>query len=261
MSAPPAGDTTPVLTFRSASFGYAGRPAIESVAGEVTRGEALALVGPNGAGKSSLLKGIVGEASRLAGSVDLHGLTIPDLAYLPQQPEIDRSFPITAVEFAATGLWRRLGAFGRYRPEHRADVASALGRVGLTGLADRPIGALSGGQMQRLLFARTLLQDASLVLLDEPFTAIDAQTEADLLGIVRAWREEGRTVIAALHDLSQVRAAFPRTLLIARRVIAWGDTAAVLTPENLARANARNMLDPMLADLAGDAALGALGAS
>jgi zinc/manganese transport system ATP-binding protein len=256
-----AGRSPPALTFRAASFGYAGLPAIAGIGGTVRRGEVLALVGPNGAGKSTLLKGVVGEAARLTGSIDLHGLRVPDLAYLPQQPEIDRSFPITAVEFAATGLWRRLGPWGRYRPEHRAEVSHALSRVGLQGLEGRLIGALSGGQMQRLLFARTLLQDAPLVLLDEPFTAIDAQTEADLLAIVRAWREEGRTVIAALHDFAQVRAVFPRALLVAGRVIAWGPTDEVLTPENLARANGREFIDPALADAAENAALAALGAS
>jgi zinc/manganese transport system ATP-binding protein len=249
----------PALTFRAASFGYAGRPAVCDIDGAVARGDVLALVGPNGAGKSTLLKGIVGEAARLAGSVDLHGLRVPDLAYLPQQPEIDRSFPITVVEFAATGLWRRLGPWRRYRPEHQTAVRKALGQVGLFGLESRLIGALSGGQMQRLLFARTLLQDAALVLLDEPFTAIDAQTEADLLDVVRGWRAEGRTVIAALHDLAQVRAVFPQTLLLSGRPIAWGETADVLTPDNLARANGRARLDPALADAAETAALAALG--
>jgi zinc/manganese transport system ATP-binding protein len=115
--------------------------------------------------------------------------------------------------------------------------------------------------MQRLLFARTLLQDAPLVLLDEPFTAIDAQTEVDLLDIVRGWRAEGRTVIAALHDLTQVRAVFPQTLLLAGRPVAWGRTEDVLTPQNLARANGRERLDPAIADAAETAALAALAAS
>jgi zinc/manganese transport system ATP-binding protein len=256
-----AGGAPPALTLWAASFGYAGHAAVEGVDGAVLRGDVLALVGPNGAGKSTLLKGIVGEAARLSGSVDLHGLRVPDLAYLPQLPEIDRSFPITVVEFAATGLWRRLGPWRRYRAEHHAEVRGALGRVGLSGLEGRLIGALSGGQMQRLLFARTLLQDAALVLLDEPFTAVDAQTEADLLDIVRGWRAEGRTVIAALHDLTQVRAVFPQTLLLAGRPVAWGRTEDVLTPQNLARANGRERLDPALADLAETAALAALGAT
>ena len=247
----------PALSLRDASFGYGVVRAVEGVSGTVGRGEHLALVGPNGAGKSTLLKGIVGEAARLAGRVDLHGSRVFDLAYLPQQPEIDRSFPITVTEFAATGLWRRLGPWRRYGAAHRDEVGGALRRVGLDSAAARLIGALSGGQMQRLLFARTLLQDARLILLDEPFTAIDAETEADLLAIVRCWRDEGRTVMAALHDLSQVRAAFPRTLLLARRPIAWGDTPSVLTPENLAMASGRGLTAGALADVIASAALSA----
>ncbi len=248
----------PALTFRTASFGYGGRPAAERIDGIVQEGEALALVGPNGAGKSTLLKGIVGEAARLSGGVDLHGLRVADLAYLPQQPEIDRTFPIAVVEFAAAGLWRRLGPWRGYRPEHRAEIAAALERVGLTGLEGRLVGTLSGGQMQRLLFARTLLQDARLILLDEPFAAIDAETEAALLRILSGWRAEGRTVLAALHDLTQVRAVFPQTLLLAGRPVAWGATEAVLTPANIARAYRRGSPEPSAPP--GLGAIAALGA-
>lgn len=247
----------PALTFRAASFGYRAVRAVEAIDGEVARGEHLALVGPNGAGKSTLLKGVLGEAAMLAGSLDLHGARVHDIAYLPQQPEIDRSFPITVTEFAATGLWRRLGPWRRYGPAHRDEVGAALRQVGLDGAGSRLIGALSGGQMQRLLFARTLLQDARLVLLDEPFTAIDARTEADLLAVVRGWRDEGRTVVAALHDLAQVRAAFPRTLLLARRPVAWGDTPSALTPANLAKASGSGLTEGTLADVAASAAPGA----
>ncbi|MGA0596699.1 metal ABC transporter ATP-binding protein [Enterovirga sp. CN4-39] len=251
---------SPALTFRSASFGYGGRPAVAAIQGNVLRGETLALVGPNGAGKSTLLKGIVGEAQLLSGSVDLCGLSLRDLAYLPQQPEIDRSFPITVVEFAGMGLWRRLGAWGRYRPEHRVEVEGALERIGLAAERHRTIGALSGGQMQRLLFARTLLQDSALILLDEPFTGVDAETEADLLDIIRGWRGEGRTVIAALHDIGQVRAVFGQTLLLAARPVAWGPTEEVLTPDNLARAYGRLPLEGGLPDSPETVVLAALGA-
>jgi zinc/manganese transport system ATP-binding protein len=227
----------PALAFRNASFGYDRRPVLEGLDGTIGEGEVLALVGPNGAGKSTLLKGIVGQARRLSGSVDLCGRDVRELAYLPQQPEIDRSFPITSLEFAATGLWRRLGPWRRYRREHYKAVEAALGRVGLDGLEEKLIGSLSGGQMQRLLFARTLLQDAPVMLLDEPFAAIDADTETDLLGVIRQWQGEGRTVVAALHDFAQVRSVFPRTLLLAGRPVAWGPTGEVLAPASLARAS------------------------
>ena len=118
----------------------------------------------------------------------------------------------------------------------RADAA--LSAVGLNGFGARPVGSLSAGQFQRVLFARILLQDAELILLDEPFNAIDARTTSDLLAIVQGWHAEGRTVIAVLHDYDQVRAQFPQTLLLARNVVAWGATDTVLTPANLQRAKA-----------------------
>ena len=110
---------------------------------------------------------------------------------------------------------------------------AALAAVGLNGFENRPIGTLSGGQMQRMLFARVLLQDARLIVLDEPFNAIDAKTSADLIALVKRWHGEGRTVLAALHDLDMVRNHFPETLLLARGPVAWGATAQALTPENL----------------------------
>ena len=222
------------VTVRDASFGYGRRPVLDGVDGVIATGELLALVGPNGAGKSTLLRGLVGDATLFGGSVDLGGLTRRDVAYLPQGPEVDRGFPITVGEFAGLGLWPRLGAWRGLDGPGRRDVARALDRVGLARLETRPIGSLSGGQMQRLLFARTLLQDAPLILLDEPFTAIDEATVSDLMGLVQDWRRAGRTVVAALHDLAQVRAEFPRTLLLDGRPVAWGPTEEVLGRERTA---------------------------
>jgi zinc/manganese transport system ATP-binding protein len=108
--------------------------------------------------------------------------------------------------------------------------------VGLVDLADRGIGSLSGGQFQRVLFARLLLQDARLILLDEPFRAVDSKTVADLIALILSWHNEGRTVLAALHDIEQVRAHFPTTLLLARELVAFGEKRKVLTPGNLAKA-------------------------
>lgn len=200
------------------------------------QGALLAVVGPNGAGKSTLLKGIVGLLSPLAGAIDRNGLKPQDVAYLPQVIDIDRSFPISVYDFVAMGLWRRAGLFGGIGAKERARVGRAIAAVGLTGFEARAIGSLSGGQMQRMLFARLLLQDASLILLDEPFTAIDAKTSADLLDLVRRWHGERRTVIAVLHDLDLVKREFPEALLLAREPIAWGGTASVLTAENLLKA-------------------------
>ena len=134
------------------------------------------------------------------------------------------------------GLWRHIGPFGSVGRRYRARVQEAIAAVGLTGFEARPIGSLSGGQMQRVLFARLLLQDADVVLLDEPFTAIDVSSVKDLLGIVRRWHGEGRTVLAVLHDFDLVRSHFPESILLARELVAHGPTETVLTPANLMRA-------------------------
>ena len=131
---------------------------------------------------------------------------------MPQIADIDRSFPISVYDMVAMGLWRRKGLFAGDRQQDHATIEAAIAAVGLTGFEQRPIGTLSGGQMQRMLFARLLLQDARLIVLDEPFTAIDAKTSADLLDLVRRWHSEQRTVIAALHDIDLVKAKFPQSL-------------------------------------------------
>jgi zinc/manganese transport system ATP-binding protein len=224
------------LRFRDVTLGYDRHPAVHHLDGEIASGALLAVVGPNGAGKSTLFRGIVGIVKPLAGSISLGDLNVRDIAYLPQTADIDRSFPISVYDFVGTGLWRATGFFGGMGKAARDKIAQALAAVGLNGFENRSIGTLSGGQMQRMLFARVLLQDARLIVLDEPFNAIDAKTSIDLLELVRRWHGEGRTVLAALHDMDLVRANFPETLLLARGPVAWGRTAEVLTAENLLEA-------------------------
>ena len=227
---------TAQLQFRDLTLGYDRHPAVHHLDGEVPRGALMAVVGPNGAGKSTLFKGIVGVLPPLAGRIDLCGLKTRDIAYLPQAAELDRSFPINVYDLVAMGLWRRTGLFGGVGRRERDKIHHAIAAVGLTGFESRPIGTLSGGQMQRVLFARLLLQDARLIVLDEPFNSIDAKTAADLFDLVRRWHAEERTVVAALHDLDLVRASFPDVLLLAREPVAWGAAAEVLTPDNLLKA-------------------------
>jgi zinc/manganese transport system ATP-binding protein len=224
------------LRFHDLTLGYERHPAVHHLDGAVKSGALLAVVGPNGAGKSTLFKGIVGTLKPLAGAIERGHLDARDIAYLPQVTEIDRSFPISVYDMVAMGLWRAKGVFtGIGNGEQRA-IAAAITAVGLTGFEQRSIGTLSGGQMQRMLFARLLLQDARVIVLDEPFNAIDAKTSSDLWDVVRRWHGERRSVLVALHDLELVKARFPETLLLAREPVAWGPTPEVLTPENLGRA-------------------------
>ena len=222
------------VAFDDYSLGYNRNPAVMRLQTEISEGSLTAVVGPNGAGKSTLLKGVVGSLLPMSGRVSIGASK--DISYLPQQAEVDRSFPISVHELVAMGLWRELGAFRGVTRSHRVRIAGALAAVGLEGFEKRPIGSLSGGQVQRTLFARLLLQDSKLVLLDEPFNAIDAGTTADLIEVVKRWHGEGRTVLAVLHDVDAVRAHFPETLLLARELVAHGPTSEVLTAENQFRA-------------------------
>lgn len=224
------------LTFRDVTLGYDRHPAVHHLSGEVASGALLAVIGPNGAGKSTLFRGVVGMLKPLSGSISLGGAKARDVAYLPQIADIDRSFPISVFDFVGMGLVRQTGLFGGIGAKERTQIERALEAVGLTGFEARAIGTLSGGQMQRMLFARLTLQDARIIVLDEPFNAIDAKTSSDLVALVRRWHGEGRTVLAALHDMELVRDTFPDALLLAREPIAWGKTAEVLTADNLAAA-------------------------
>jgi zinc/manganese transport system ATP-binding protein len=228
--------TSTAIRFDEVTLGYGRHPAVHHLDGEIASGSLTAVVGPNGAGKSTLLKGIVGTLRPLEGQIRLIGEPNSPIAYLPQAADLDRSFPLSVYDLVAMGLWCRSGALGGIGRKDRTRIEEALAAVGLIGFERRPISTLSGGQMQRALFARLLLQDSSLILLDEPFTAIDAKTTADLLDLVRRWHEEARTVVAVLHDLDVVKRVFPRTLLIAREPVAWGETSEVLSAENLLKA-------------------------
>ncbi|WP_243374553.1 zinc ABC transporter ATP-binding protein AztA [Microvirga solisilvae] len=223
------------IRFDEVTLGYGRRPAVHHLHGEIPSGSLIAVVGPNGAGKSTLLKGIVGTLKPLEGRIRLDGPS-SEIAYLPQAAEIDRSFPLSVYDLVAMGLWSRSGLFGGISAKDRTRIEEALSAVGLIGFERRPISTLSGGQMQRALFARLLLQNAPVILLDEPFTAIDAKTTADLLDLVRRWHTEARTVVAVLHDLDMVKRVFPKTLLIAREPVAWGETLDVLSADNLLKA-------------------------
>lgn len=226
----------PLVVLDNLTLGYDRHPAVHHLSAEIPSGALLAVIGPNGAGKSTLLKGIAGELRPIGGRIALAGLPAGGLAYMPQRGEIDHSFPVSVFDVVAMGLWREIGAFGGLSRRQRERVGEALEAVGLSGFEARPIGSLSGGQLQRARFARLMLQDAALILLDEPFAAIDSRTVEDLVRLILGWHREGRTVLTVVHDLEQVRRHFPSALLLSREPVAYGPTAEVLTPELLGRA-------------------------
>jgi zinc/manganese transport system ATP-binding protein len=236
MRAPTRPAAPPALRLHDLTVGYDRHPAVHHLELEVAAGDLLAVVGPNGAGKSTLLKALAGVLPAMGGRIERAG-TAARIGYLPQQTDLDRSFPVTVLDTVAMGLWHEVGAWGRLGRARLDRCRAALADVGLSGFEKRTLDTLSGGQFQRVLFARLMLRDAPLILLDEPFAAVDEPTAHHLLERVDAWHREGRTVIVVLHDLALVRRHFPHTLLLARETIAHGPTAEVLVPANLLRAS------------------------
>ena len=233
----------PELRIEHVTATYRRHPAVHHLSARFAPGSLTAIVGPNGAGKTTLLRAVAGLHTVEEGRIEVAHADgrKPRMALLPQQSGMDRGFPIRCHDVVLQGLWSRLGPFRGAGPEDRARASAALGAVGLGGFEPRPVGDMSAGQFQRLLFARLLVQDADLILLDEPFNAVDARTAADLLAVLKRWHSEGRTVVAVLHDLDLVRAEFPDCLLLAREKVAFGPTAEALSPAN--RLKARMMAE------------------
>ena len=202
------------ISLHNLTLGYGKQCVIKHLNASVPQGALLAVVGANGTGKSTLLKALAGELLPMSGSIHLHGFGKRDLAYLPQRTALEQHFPIDVYDCVAMGLWGQIGAFGTVSPALEKQIAHALATVGLSNMQHVPLSKLSGGQMQRVLFARLLLQDAPIMLLDEPFNAIDRNTIQDLMVLIQQWHQQGRTVLAVLHDWKQVSQYFPMTLLL-----------------------------------------------
>ncbi len=226
------------INLTNVTIAYDRHAAVHHLQGSFKPGSLTAIAGPNGAGKSTLLKALMGELTLVSGEIDREGLSIRDFGYLPQAAEIDRSFPINVADTVLLGAWHEMGPFRQVSSATADKARHCLATVGLEGFERRGIGSLSAGQFQRVLFARLLMQDAKIILLDEPFTAIDDRTCKDLLNLIHRWHEDHRTVIAVLHDFDQIRAHFPETLLLAREMIAWDRTDIAMSSENLLRARA-----------------------
>ena len=218
------------------SLGYERQPAVNNLSGRFAAASLTAVVGPNGSGKSTLLKALAGHLKPLAGSIDRGGVKPGQIAYLPQVHGLDLNFPIRLIDLISLGFIGRRGLMGGLDGRDRARLSAAIAAVGLDGLEHRPIGAVSGGQLQRALFARVLVQDAELVLLDEPFNGIDARTCEDLAELMAGWPAQGRTVIVVLHDLDLANRLCPNTLVLAREKVAWGPSDQALVEDSLTRA-------------------------
>lgn len=222
--------SSPPLILSNLEVCYGSHVVLKGISGAFQKGSLTAIVGPNGGGKSTLLKTLMGFVPYTKGEFLKR---ISKTAYLPQRSEIDLEFPLTAEEAVSFGLWQNVKSFNSFTFEQRQAIQEALGAVGMTASQRSYLHTLSGGQLQRIFFARLILQDADLILLDEPFTGIDSKTTHDLLEIIQRWHKENRTVIAVLHDLSLVKRYFPETLLLSNTLKGWGKTKDILTAESL----------------------------
>ncbi|MBO6549305.1 MAG: metal ABC transporter ATP-binding protein [Rhizobiales bacterium] len=218
------------------ALGYAGEPLIQSVSFQVEPGDVLAVVGHNGSGKSTLAKTLLGVIPPLGGALNWPQKRPKTISYLGQRTEFDSRFPLRVRDLAAMGAWHGLGFLGHLKKGKtggRDPVQEAMERTNIAHIADYPLHVLSAGQLQRALFARTMVQDAPLILLDEPFTAIDQTTEAQLLDLIDDWAAEDRAIILVLHDLSAVLQHCNKALLLGNGRALYGSPREVLTPANL----------------------------
>jgi zinc/manganese transport system ATP-binding protein len=223
------GDFTTMIFVNNLEVGYDRRAVAMPLCGRFLSGSLTAVIGANGAGKSTFLKTLAGLQSAVAGDIKFNQGKRPRLAYLPQQAELDRSFPISVFDIVAMGCWPQSGLFGGINRQSAMNVEQALETVGMTEMASFPVGSLSGGQLQRTLFARLLMQQAPLIMLDEPFTGIDSQTTELLLKVIAQWHREGKTVIAVLHDISMVSRHFRDVLYLSGQQNLWGSAHDVLS--------------------------------
>ena len=244
------------LTIENISVAYNGTPILRDVSFEVPQGTRVAVVGPNGAGKSTLFKALVGLLPLRQGRVLIHGLPLGHhldcVAYVPQREEVDWKFPVTVSDVVMMGRYGQLGWLRRPDKRDHAVVARSLEQMGIAPLARTPIGELSGGQQQRVFLARALAQEPHILLMDEPFTGVDAATQEATLALLDQLKAARVTVMVSTHDLNLAIARFDRVLLINRRVIAYDAPAQVFTADAVTTAFGSHTLilegKPMVVD-------------
>lgn len=222
-----------LLSTSGLSLGYQNTTIVSNVEFNLALGDVFAVVGHNGSGKSTLVKTLLGNLSPVSGTLNWHQGRPKTIAYLGQQTDFDNRFPIRVKDLVAMGEWSKLGLGGRIDRECQKRIDEALERTGTSYIADMPLYKLSAGQLQRSLFARTMVQDAELILLDEPFTAVDQTTEAELLALIDDWAADGRAVLMVLHDLSAVLQHCNSALLLGAGRSIFGSPEEALAPDNL----------------------------
>ena len=231
------GEGRSLLTARAVEVGYATTFVLRDISFDAGGGDVVGLIGPNGSGKSTLLKAIAGVLPMRGGDIRLDGAPLRSVAdrvaFVPQREEVNWDFPVTALDVVLMGRYRHAGWFRRPGGEDRRRAADALDRLGLGGMGGRHISQFSGGQQQRVFLARAMVQEPLLVILDEPFTGIDAENRAVFHETIREFSAAGAIVLMATHDLDEVRATCSHVCCLNGRLVAYGPTQRTFIPENL----------------------------
>jgi len=227
----------PALEVHDLTVAYHKKPVLWGIDFAVPAGKLVGIVGPNGAGKSTLIKGILGLVPVSSGWVKVYGEPYAKskhrVGYVPQRESVDWDFPVTVMDVVLMGRYGRLGLLRRPGKADREVARACLEQVKMLPFANRQIANLSGGQQQRVFLARALAQESDLYLMDEPFAGVDAATERAIVTLLRELQERGKSVIVVIHDLQAAREYFDSLLLLNMRVVAYGPTETVFTPELL----------------------------
>jgi ABC-type Mn2+/Zn2+ transport system ATPase subunit len=234
-----AGPVASAIVAQGLSVRYGRDLALDAVSFEIPRSATVALLGPNGAGKTTLFRAAIGLVKPTAGRIELGSGRV---AFVPQRLDIEPSFPVTVSDVVRMGRYGDLGWISRFGRDDRELVASALAELGIEHLEHRRFGNLSGGERQRALLAQASAQDADIFLLDEPFAGLDAPTHGALQGLLRGWRDRGRTVLVATHDLESASRDFDLVLCLNRHLVALGPPQTTVTEEVISETFAGRVL-------------------
>jgi manganese/iron transport system ATP-binding protein len=224
---------TTILEVHNLSAGYNGNHALEDISLSVEAGQRVAIVGPNGAGKSTLFRVLIGLLPTQSGRIRTFGA---ELGYVTQRSAVDWSFPVTVHDVVMMGRVSKMGWLRWQRPSDREMVQRCLQQVGMIDYADRQIGELSGGQQQRVFIARALAQEANILLMDEPFSGVDASAQETILEILDQLHQQGVTMLLSTHDLNLAVEWSDQLALLNLRLIAYGPPREAVTPQRLAEA-------------------------
>ncbi|WCG35783.1 metal ABC transporter ATP-binding protein [Companilactobacillus farciminis] len=244
-----------MLTVKNLTVAYDDTPVFSDVAVNFNAGKITGIIGPNGAGKSTLIKAILNLIKIKDGHIDYDGQTMKSVqkqvAYVEQRKDLDLTFPIDVFDVVLTGTYGKLGLFKNPGKAEKKLSQDALAQVSLTEFAKRQIGNLSGGQLQRVFVARAIVQQAEIIILDEPFVGIDLQSETAIMRILKQWRDAGKTIIVIHHDLNKVNAYFDDLVILNHGIVDFGPTNEVYNPKNIERAFSADLSSVLFAEKEG----------